>query len=146
MHLCFRSKIDIRKLSAAVGRGLFMDFSLFRQPRAIFRILKSLSKTENVNGKIFRQLVTKMFWQCTVNLCKFDPLQIKQSLISNIINFGYELPHQLLGGLRLKSCFHYIFASFFLSLNESPFQIRKNAFLFHFKSSFCSQENQILEF
>ena len=34
----------------------------------------------------------------------------------------------------------------FLSLNESTCQARKNVFLFHFKSSFRSRENQILEF
>ena len=34
----------------------------------------------------------------------------------------------------------------FSGLNESACQTRKNAFLFHFKSSFRSQENQILEF
>ena len=34
----------------------------------------------------------------------------------------------------------------FLSLNESTCQTRKNLFLFHFKSSFHSTENQILEF
>ena len=33
----------------------------------------------------------------------------------------------------------------FLSLNKSIFQIRKNVFLFHFKSSFRSRENQILQ-
>ena len=34
----------------------------------------------------------------------------------------------------------------FLSLNKSICQTRKNVFLFHFKSSFRSQENEILEF
>ena len=37
-----------------------------------------------------------------------------------------------------------IFASSFLSLKESTCEIK--CFLFHFKSSFCSQENQSLEF
>ena len=46
----------------------------------------------------------------------------------------------------LKGCVCYILLVCFLSLNESTCQTRKNAFLFHFKSSFCSQENQILEF
>ena len=35
---------------------------------------------------------------------------------------------------------------FFLSLKESTSETRKNLFLFHFKSSFRSPENQILEF
>ena len=34
----------------------------------------------------------------------------------------------------------------FLSLKESTWETRKNVFLFHFKSSFRSRENQILEF
>ena len=34
----------------------------------------------------------------------------------------------------------------FLSLKESTCEARKNVFLFHFKSSFRSRENQILEF
>ena len=34
----------------------------------------------------------------------------------------------------------------FLSVNESTYQTRKSVFLFHFKSSFCSPENQVLEF
>ena len=35
---------------------------------------------------------------------------------------------------------------YFLSLNESTSQTRRNVFLFLFKSSFLSQKNQILEF
>ena len=34
----------------------------------------------------------------------------------------------------------------FLGLNESTYQIKKNVFLFHFKTSFRSRENHILEF
>ena len=49
-------------------------------------------------------------------------------------------------GGPFKGCAHYIFASLFVSLNESTCQTRKKCFLFHFKSSFCSQKNQILEF
>ena len=45
-----------------------------------------------------------------------------------------------------KGCVHYIFATLFLSLKESTCETRKNAFLFHFKISFRSPENQILEF
>ena len=53
-------------------------------------------------------------------------------------------PHPL-----LKESVPYIFASFFFlkeSLNEITCQTRKKIFLFHFKSSFCSGKNQILEF
>ena len=35
---------------------------------------------------------------------------------------------------------------YFLSLKDSFCESLKNVFLFHFKSSFHSQENQILEF
>ena len=35
---------------------------------------------------------------------------------------------------------------YFLSLKVSTFETRKNVFLFRFKSSFRSQENQVLEF
>ena len=34
----------------------------------------------------------------------------------------------------------------FLSLKESTYETKKNVFLFHFKSSFHSRENKILEF
>ena len=34
----------------------------------------------------------------------------------------------------------------FLSLKKSTCETRKNIFLFHFKSSFHSRENQILDF
>ena len=42
---------------------------------------------------------------------------------------------------KLKGCVRYVFASLFLGLNESTCQIKKNVFLFHFKTSLCSREN-----
>ena len=47
---------------------------------------------------------------------------------------------------RLKGCLGYIFTSLFLSLKESTGKIRENVFLFHFKSSFSSPENESFEF
>ena len=45
----------------------------------------------------------------------------------------------------IKGCVRYIFASLFLSLNESTWQTEKNVFYFTFKSFFRSRENQILK-
>ena len=60
--------------------------------------------------------------------------------------FIFPLDHPWMEDAIFKGCVCYICASlFFLSLNKSTFQTRKN-FLFHFKSSFRSCENQILEF
>ena len=39
MHFCFRSKIDIRKTSAAVSEVFYIDISVFSQSRAISRNL-----------------------------------------------------------------------------------------------------------
>ena len=41
----------------------------------------------------------------------------------------------------VKGCIHYVFASFFFKCKRE----QEKCFLFHFKSSFRSQENQILE-
>ena len=49
-------------------------------------------------------------------------------------------------GKNLKGCVRYIFARVLLSLNETTCQTRKNVFLFNFKNSFRSREDQILEF
>ena len=46
----------------------------------------------------------------------------------------------------LKDCLRYIFASLFLSLNESICHTRKNVFLIYFKRYFPAEENQILVF
>ena len=40
--------------------------------------------------------------------------------------------------ISLKGGVRYIFASLFLGLNESTCQMKKNVFLFHFKTSFRS--------
>ena len=58
--------------------------------------------------------------------------------------------HEKCCGQACSKMLMVLFATFllvcFLILKESTWETRKNIFLFHFKSSFCSQENQILEF
>ena len=69
--------------------------------------------------------------------------------ISVFIIFVETITYLLLHNLHdctFKGYARYIFARLLLSLNESPCQTKKKRFLFHFKSSFCSRENQILEF
>ena len=53
--------------------------------------------------------------------------------------------HLIIAG-PLKSCVHYIFASLFFKSKLEHLSNWERCFSFHFKSSFCSQENQILEF
>ena len=45
-----------------------------------------------------------------------------------------------------KGCVKYIFASFFFKCKREHLSSSEKCFLFHFKSSFRSRENQILEF
>ena len=45
-----------------------------------------------------------------------------------------------------KGCVHYIFASLFLKSKLEHLSHWERCFLFHFKSSFRSQENQNLKF
>ena len=45
-----------------------------------------------------------------------------------------------------KGCVHYIVASLFFKFKQEPLSNLEKCFLFHFKSPFCSQENQILVF
>ena len=47
---------------------------------------------------------------------------------------------------RIKNFFRYICASLFLGVKERTCETRKDVFLFLFKSSYCSWENQVLEF
>ena len=46
----------------------------------------------------------------------------------------------------LKGCVRYIFANLFFKSKRGHLSNKEKYFLFHFKSSFRSQENQILEF
>ena len=57
-------------------------------------------------------------------------------IVNNYLHFIYNL----------KDCVRYIFASFFFKSKEEHLWNKENRFLFHFKSSFCYRENQILEF
>lgn len=43
-----------------------------------------------------------IFLQCTVFLCTFNLPEVKQKLMSSIINHVYELPHKFLNDLRLR--------------------------------------------
>ena len=45
---------------------------------------------------------------------------------------GFKAPFPVI--MKLKGCVRYIFASLFLSLNESTFQTRKNVFYFTSKT------------
>ena len=45
-----------------------------------------------------------------------------------------------------KDCICYIFASLFFKSKGEHLGNKQKCFLFHFKSSFCSPENQTLEF
>ena len=47
---------------------------------------------------------------------------------------------------EIKGSVHYIFASLFFKSKRKRLSKLKKCFLFHFKSSFYSRENQILEF
>ena len=48
--------------------------------------------------------------------------------------------------IEFKGCVRCIFASLFFKSKLEHLSNWERCFLFHFKSSFCSQENQILEF
>ena len=47
-------------------------------------------------------ILAKIFCQFVVFPWKFEPLQIKQGLISSSITLLYELSHELLNNVRLK--------------------------------------------
>ena len=48
--------------------------------------------------------------------------------------------------INFKSCVQYIFASLFFTCKREHLWNKKKCFLFHFKSSFCFWNNQILTF
>ena len=60
---------------------------------------------------------------------------------ANTINFHYKPNSE-----KIKVVSTTFLLVCFLSLKESTCEIRTNVFLFNFKSSFRSQENQILDF
>ena len=58
-----------------------------------------------------------------------------------------SLPYAQLWLLKnVKGCVRYIFASLFIKSKGEQLGNKEKKFLFHFKRSFRSQENQILEF
>ena len=46
----------------------------------------------------------------------------------------------------VKGCVHYIFTSLFCISKKEDLRNKEKCFLFHFESSFCSGDNQILNF
>ena len=78
LHVCFRSKIDTRKISTDIGR-IFL-YLAYRGKFPKTRII--------VNG-------------CCVPR-KVSLLQVKLNLVSSITHFVYELPRNLPNNLRLK--------------------------------------------
>ena len=74
--------------------------------------------------------------QITCLLLEYAKLSSKTSRVG----CGVQGESSIIG---FKGFVRYIFARLFLSLNESPCQTKKKRFLFHFKNSFCSRENQI---
>ena len=56
------------------------------------------------------------------------------------------LAHEQMESKREKLCVHCIFASLFLKSKREQIWNLEKCFLFQFKSSFCSPENQTLEF
>ena len=102
-------------------------------------------------SKLFKSILSikSMLWNSL--LTTFCSLEI---LASNwyealLINFSYFLIYVVFIILKIVENLKVVSATFvlvyFLSLNESTCQTRKNVFLFHFKSSFRSRKN-ILEF
>ena len=49
-------------------------------------------------------------------------------------------------GEEVKGCVRYIFAGLFFKSKGQHLENKEKCFLFHFKSSFRSRENQIVEF
>ena len=60
--------------------------------------------------------------------------------------FGKVLPNWLFLVPMLKGCFHYFFASWFCKSKGEHLWNKEKCFLFHFRSSFRSWDNQILTF
>ena len=79
-----------------------------------------------LKGKSYFLLIDFTFW-VILNPCNLPPS------IEDIM-------------FQIKSCVRYIFSSLFFKCKRELLRNQKNCFLFHFKSSFCSWENQSLEF
>ena len=75
-----------------------------------------------------------------------NPTPQTYSNYKGIVTLQIILLHNTLTKTELEGCVYYNFASLFLSLKESTHGTGEKCFLFHFKSSFHSRENQILEF
>ena len=80
------------------------------------------------------------------NNTRCNPTPQTYSSFEGTVALQIILLHNTLTKRELEGCVHYIFASlFFKSKRQHSWNCGK-CFLFHFKSSFHSRENQILEF
>ena len=77
---------------------------------------------------------------------KCNPTPKTYSNYEGIVALQIILLHNTLTKRELEGCVHYIFASLFFTTKRAHSWNLEKCFLFHFKSSFHSRENQILEF
>ena len=78
--------------------------------------------------------------------CRICPINLKNGIVYQMCNsFGCGV-FQILSLVPERLHFCYIFAAGFFNPERDHFWNQEESFLFHFKSSFCFQENRSLEF
>ena len=97
---------------------------------------KELHSSEMIYNSILNDY-EKICSSCTVYIVLFIIFFIISISISGVFIYFYWYL-KVVSATFLLVCFLY--------LNDSTCQITKKCFLFHLKSSYCSWENQILEF
>ena len=104
---------------------------------------------EHISNEYFQKLnwlpINQRFKQCD-NSTVFKFVQSKCPAYMNEIFRPTENIRINIRNSYLKGCVRYIFASLFFKSKPEHLSNVEKYFLFHFKSSFRSQENQILEF
>ena len=95
-----------------------------------FSVVQSMARSGK-NGMTLRDLNGPAFFCSSANL-------ISQDMVKKERKCGPK-------GL-FKSCVRYIFASLFCMSKREHLRNKKKCFLFHFKSSSCSWDNQLLTF
>ena len=75
---------------------LFQENSLFGEKTGLFQKLESLLKTKRAKIIFSDNRENNLMKQF-----KFYSTQVKQILISGVINFAYKLPHEFSNDLRL---------------------------------------------
>ena len=80
------SKIDITKISTAVGGGFLIDFFMFSENIAISRNLNH-DYQRKIQIKNFQTIRDMLFLQLTVFTFKFDRPKVKQNLLSGTRSF-----------------------------------------------------------